>query len=110
MAWEVYHEYQNAVKASRLSPNLDIRLSAVFFKTGHLEESERIVAGEYGHQLRSSAGESFPEYDRILPCGPSAPARDDPQIRLGSSRRLVVGRGHRDGALFSFHAPGPRKS
>ena len=44
MAWAVYHEYQNAVKASRLSPNLDIRLSAVFFETGHLEESERIVA------------------------------------------------------------------
>jgi len=44
MAWEVYHKYQNAVKASRLSPELNIRLSAVFFKTGHLEESERIVA------------------------------------------------------------------
>lgn len=42
--WEVYKDYMNAAKRSRLSPDLEARLVALFFETGHIGASERIVA------------------------------------------------------------------
>lgn len=41
---DIYKEYMNAARCSRLSPDLAARLAALFFESGHIDASERIVA------------------------------------------------------------------